>query len=53
MKSIEVKKYVMNYQRTIIKHEQNKGKPNCKNYLCEGMTMLKCSLRTFKELDIK
>ena len=41
-------------KRTIIKHEQNKGKPNLiKITYAEGITMLKCSLRTFKELDYK
>ena len=41
-------------KRTIIKHEQNKGRPNLiKITYAEGITMLKCSLRTFKELDYK
>jgi len=41
-------------KRTIIKHEQNKGKPNLiKITYAEGMSMLKCSLRSFKELDYK
>jgi len=41
-------------KRTIIKHEKNKGKPNLiKIVIAQGMGMLKCSLRVFKELNYK
>jgi len=41
-------------KRTIIKHAQNKDKPNLiKITYAGGIRMLKCSLRTFKELDYK
>ena len=41
-------------KRTIIKHEKNKGKPNLiKIVNAQGIGMLKCSLRVFKELNYK
>tara|TARA_B100000795_G_C22799143_1_gene440893 strand:- start:1684 stop:2229 length:546 start_codon:yes stop_codon:yes gene_type:complete len=41
-------------KRTLIKHEKNKGKPNLiKIVNAQGMGMLKCSLRVFKELNYK